>query len=332
MKQINLWATRGGRWVLAAAAAAALSGCAGGKLHGPTGAFAELRPTQANEAILVFFREAGTEGRVPLVLANDRVVGSLLPGRYAQARLCAGDNMAGTADRADVVGVPRYQGLKVQAGQIVYLQVSETEAGAFELKPLDAALARDRLGKLQVASHIINRHVPDCTPKVAEPVVAKAPEAAPVAPPVAPVAPAVPVLLKRVQLGADAMFKFDRHSEADMLPEGRSTLLKLVDDIRGSDVVLERIRLTGHTDRLGTAAYNQQLSMRRAQTVAAFLRNAGLNVTMETDGRGEQEPVTTGCVGDKPTPALLSCLQADRRVTVDLIGVARQPSGAATAK
>ena len=85
--------------------------------------------------------QACVQAQLPLVLANDRVVGSLLPGRYAQARLCAGDNMAGTADRADVVGVPKYQPVAVKAGEALYLQVSETGAGQFQLKQLDAALA-----------------------------------------------------------------------------------------------------------------------------------------------------------------------------------------------
>ncbi len=325
MKQINLWVARGGRWVLAAVAAAALGGCAGGKLQGPSGTFAEIKPTQANEAILVFFREAGTEGRVPLVLANDRVVGSLLPGRYAQARLCAGDNMAGTADRADVVGVPKYQPMTVQAGQAVYLQVLEGAQGQFELKPLDAALARERLGKLQTASHIINRHVPDCTPKV---VPAVAPVVVPEVVPVAP-APTVPVLLKRIELGADALFRFDRSGADDMLPQGRAALDKLVNDIRQHDVMVERLRVTGHTDRLGTDAYNSRLSQQRAATVASFLRQAGLAMPMETVGKGEQEPVTTGCTGEKATPALVACLQPDRRVSIDLIGSVAAPSAAA---
>lgn len=312
-KWVLLWARLGA--VLGAALLVA--GCAGsgGQLQGPAGAFAELKPKQDNEAVVVFFREAGTEGRVPLVLANDRVVGSLLAGRYAQARVCAGGLMAGTADRADVVGVPKYQPVAVNAGDVLYLQVSETAAGLFQLTPMNAALARERLDKLQTASHIINRHVPDCTPKAAAVIPAAA---APVA------APALPVLLKRFELGADALFKFDRSSPDDMLPQGRASLLKLVDDIQRSGVVVGRLSLTGHTDRLGTPAYNARLSQQRAETVGAFLRLAGLTMPMDMSGRGEQEPVTTGCSGEKASPALVACLQPDRRVTVDLIGTMPQ--------
>lgn len=298
-----------------------LAGCAtsGGKLHGPLGAFKELGATQPNEAVVVFLREEGTEGRVPLVLANDRVVGSLLAGRYAQARICAGPLMAGTADRDAVVGVPAYQALKAEAGQVVYLRVSENAQGRFELKQLDQAMARERLGRLKTASHIINRHVPDCSAKVAAPV-------AVVAQP--PVVPATPVVLKRLQLGADALFNFDRSGAADMLPQGRAALDTMVEEIRRQGVSVERLRLTGHTDRLGSETYNLQLSQQRANTVAAYLRQAGLNMPMEAVGMGEREPVTADCAGERASPALVTCLQPDRRVTVDLVGVL-QPTGAA---
>lgn len=319
----NKWQVSAAGWC-ALVMTVVLAGCAsGGKLHGPVGPFAELKPSQANEAVVVFFREEGTEGRVPLLLANDRVVGSLLAGRYAQARVCAGGLMAGTADRADVVGVPQYQPMLVKAGEALYLQVSETAEGKFQLKPLEAALARERLDKLQTASHIINRHVPDCRPQAAG-VAAVTPVAAASAP---LVVPAVPVVLKRIELGADALFNFDRAGPDDMLPQGRAALVKLVDDIQRSGVRVERLRVTGHTDRLGTSTYNMKLSQQRAETASAYLRKAGLIMPIDAVGKGEQEPVTTRCVGEKASPALVSCLEPDRRVTVELIGLV-QPAGA----
>lgn len=308
-----------------------LAGCAGsgagGKLQGPVGAFKELAVTQPHEAVVVFLREDGTDGRVPLVLANDRVVGSLLAGRYAQARVCAGSLMAGTADRDAVVGVPAYQSLKAEAGQVVFLRVSENAQGRFELKQLDAAMAREQLGRLENASHIINRHVPDCSPKAAAPVaVSPVPQAPSVVP--ATVMAATPVVLKRMQLGADALFQFDRSGPADILPKGRQALDTMVDEIRRHGVSVERLRLTGHTDRLGSDAYNLQLSQQRASTVAAYIRNKGLTIPVDAVGKGEQEPVTTGCVGERVTPALVACLQPDRRVTLDLVGLVQTPAAA----
>ncbi|WP_342131736.1 OmpA family protein [Hydrogenophaga sp. OTU3427] len=307
--------------LLAAAWLVAACSVPGGKLQGPAGGFTALQTTQANEAVLVFFREGGSDARVPLVLANDRVVGSLLADRYAQARVCAGALMAGTADRAETVGVPRYQALTAQAGQVIYLQVNDNPAGPFSVTPVPAEQARQRLDKLQMASHIINRHVPDCTPKQAAVVPAVA------TPPVPVVVPTVPVVLKRVQLGADALFQFDKSGEKDMLPKGRDAVDALAREIRAQGVQIERLRVVGHTDRLGTEAYNLKLSQARADTVVARLRAGGLAMPIAAEGRGEQEPVTTQCEGQQASKALVACLQPDRRVAIELIGSVPQTGG-----
>lgn len=318
----NNWMRTGARAVLMAAAWV-LVGCAAssGKLQGPAGEFRPLAQTQANEAVVVFFREGGSDTRVPLVLANDRVVGSLLADRYAQARICAGALAVGAADRADTVSVPRYQSLSAQAGQVIYLQVNEGSAGNFSLTPLSQDRAQERLGKLKMASHIINRHVPDCAPPVV-------PVAAPAVVPAPVIAPPVPVVLKRVLLGSDALFAFDKSADADMLPAGRSAVDALAREIRAQGVVVERLRVSGHTDRLGGDAYNMKLSQARADTVARRLRAGGLTLPIVAEGRGEHEPVTTQCVGQKTTPALVACLQPDRRVSIELLGTLPQATGA----
>lgn len=301
------------------AALVLLGGCAvqSGQLQGPAGRFAPLATTQPNEGVVVFFREGGSDARVPLVLANDRVVGSLLTHRYAQARVCAGALMAGTADRAETVGVPKYQALTAQAGQVTYLLVTDLPGGSFGVTPLPPEQARERLDSLKMASHIINRHVPDCTPKPVP--VAASPAPAAVAPAPVPTV-VVPVVLKRVQLGADALFEFDKSGDKDMLPQGRAAVDALARDIRTQGVQIDRVRVVGHTDRLGSEAYNLKLSQARADTVVARLRAAGLTMPIVGEGHGESEPVTTACVGQQATKALVACLQPDRRVAVELIG------------
>jgi outer membrane protein OmpA-like peptidoglycan-associated protein len=52
-----------------------------------------------------------------------------------------------------------------------------------------------------------------------------------------------------------------------------------------------RILLVGHTDVRGTAEFNMKLSYARAQAVAGFLRDNGINLPVETDGKGATEPV-----------------------------------------
>ena len=81
---------------------------------------------------------------------------------------------------------------------------------------------------------------------------------------------------------------------------------------------------TGHTDRIGTVAYNDRLSMRRAQAVKAYLVSKGVPADrIYTEGKGKRNPVTTGC-NQKNRKALIACLAPDRRVEVEVVGTPRQ--------
>jgi outer membrane protein OmpA-like peptidoglycan-associated protein len=52
-----------------------------------------------------------------------------------------------------------------------------------------------------------------------------------------------------------------------------------------------RITLIGHTDARGTADFNMQLSRARAQAVAEFLRQNGIEATIEAVGKGTTDPL-----------------------------------------
>jgi outer membrane protein OmpA-like peptidoglycan-associated protein len=54
------------------------------------------------------------------------------------------------------------------------------------------------------------------------------------------------------------------------------------------------IEVAGHTDSVGTAAYNQQLSERRANSVAAYLASRGVSQSrMVTIGAGKDHPIAS---------------------------------------
>jgi outer membrane protein OmpA-like peptidoglycan-associated protein len=54
-----------------------------------------------------------------------------------------------------------------------------------------------------------------------------------------------------------------------------------------------RILLVGHTDQIGSAAYNLDLSLRRARAVMRYLTDHGYApATIEVEGRGKSEPLT----------------------------------------
>jgi len=76
---------------------------------------------------------------------------------------------------------------------------------------------------------------------------------------------------------------------------------------------LEVVIAVGHTDSVGTDAYNQRLSIRRAEAVKAYL--VGKNVEANriyTEGKGEKQPVA-----DNKTAAGRA---KNRRVEIEVVG------------
>lgn len=142
----------------------------------------------------------------------------------------------------------------------------------------------------------------------------------------APVAqPVVAALqVERINLSADALFRFNQSDAADMLPEGKATLDRLAENLVSRQAHIDSITLTGHTDRLGSEQYNYNLGLRRAQTVKDYLQGKGVQAPISVASAGESQPVTTACTGTRATAALKACLQPDRRVTVDISGTAAQ--------
>jgi OOP family OmpA-OmpF porin len=75
--------------------------------------------------------------------------------------------------------------------------------------------------------------------------------------------------------------------------------------------------ITGHTDRIGDANYNQKLSERRANQVKKYLVSQGIEENrLHAVGKGENEPVVD-CKGVRGKKAI-ECLQPNRRVVVEI--------------
>jgi len=120
------------------------------------------------------------------------------------------------------------------------------------------------------------------TPATAAPGCDGAVAAAPKAPAAAPVAAA-----SKVTYAADAFFDFDK---SVVKPAGKAKLDDLVSKVKG--INLEVIIAVGHTDSIGSDAYNQKLSVRRAEAVKAYLVSKGIEKNrIYTEGKGEKQPV-----------------------------------------
>lgn len=122
-------------------------------------------------------------------------------------------------------------------------------------------------------------------------------------------------------LSADALFVFDRGDEANMLPRGKAELDALANQLRRFPR-LDNIRIIGHTDYLGTDYYNLLLSQQRAETVRRYLADRGVpRAIMFAYGAGESQPVKQ-CTSTGNRQALIDCLQPNRRVEIEVNGVA----------
>jgi OmpA-OmpF porin, OOP family len=133
---------------------------------------------------------------------------------------------------------------------------------------------------------------------------AAAPEPAPTP---APAAAPVPTS-EKVSYSADAFFDFDK---AVLKPAGKASLDDLVGKLK--DINLEVIIAVGHTDSVGTDAYNQKLSVRRAEAVKAYLQSKGVEAKrVYTEGKGEKQPVA-----DNKTAAGRA---KNRRVEIEVVG------------
>ncbi|MFA9439330.1 OmpA family protein [Uliginosibacterium sp. sgz301328] len=129
----------------------------------------------------------------------------------------------------------------------------------------------------------------------------------------APPPPPMVVLPPVINLDADALFAFDRSDRKGMMPEGAKRLDHLAAALKQVNAV-KSVTIVGHTDRFGDARYNEQLSLKRAQTVMAYLRANGVTVPMTASGKGSAAPVVS-CPGPQ-TNATIKCLQPNRRVEI----------------
>jgi OOP family OmpA-OmpF porin len=113
---------------------------------------------------------------------------------------------------------------------------------------------------------------------------------------------------EKVSYSADAFFDFDK---AVLKPAGKSALDDLTSKL--GDMNLEVIIAVGHTDSVGTDEYNQKLSIRRAESVKAYLESKGIESNrVYTEGKGEKQPVA-----DNKTDAGRA---KNRRVEIEVVG------------
>jgi OmpA-OmpF porin, OOP family len=132
--------------------------------------------------------------------------------------------------------------------------------------------------------------------------------AAPAAPKAAPAPAAQKPAAAKVTYAADTFFDFDK---SVVKPAGKAKLDDLIAKVKG--INLEVIIAVGHTDSVGSDAYNQKLSVRRAEAVKAYLVSKGIEKNrIYTEGKGEKQPVADNKTKEGRAK--------NRRVEIEVVG------------
>ncbi|MBX9795107.1 MAG: OmpA family protein [Burkholderiaceae bacterium] len=145
-----------------------------------------------------------------------------------------------------------------------------------------------------------------------------APAAAPAAPAATPAPAAAPAVVpapvsEKVTFAADAFFDFDK---SVLKSEGKAKLDDVVSKL--GSINLEVIIAVGHTDSVGTDAYNQALSVRRSEAVKSYLIGKGVDKNrVYTEGKGEKQPVADNKTSDGRAK--------NRRVEIEVVGTKAAP-------
>ena len=138
------------------------------------------------------------------------------------------------------------------------------------------------------------------------PVVAATP--APVLVQTPPPAPKMEPVSEKVSFAAETLFDFDK---SVVKPAGRTALNDLLLKLQGLNN--EAMVTVGHTDSVGSDAYNQKLSLRRAEAVKSYLVSKGVDASrVFVEGKGESQPVADNKAAQGRAK--------NRRVTVEVVG------------
>jgi OOP family OmpA-OmpF porin len=131
------------------------------------------------------------------------------------------------------------------------------------------------------------------------------------APALVPKTEAPKVEVVKVALATDMFFDFDK---SVLKPAGKAKVDELVTKI--NNIKLEVVIVIGHTDWIGTNAYNQRLSVRRAEAVKAYLVSKGIEKNrIYTEGKGENQPVADNKTAEGRAK--------NRRVEIEVVGTSK---------
>ncbi len=129
--------------------------------------------------------------------------------------------------------------------------------------------------------------------------------------------PPPPTATQDQRLSADSLFAFGKASLDGAGADALARLDAFAATLQ-SGPPYEIVHVIGHSDRIGNAKANLDLSNRRAASVREYLVGKGVPADRITAvGRGDVEPVVE--CDDADRQALIACLAPNRRVEIRVV-------------
>lgn len=236
---------------------------------------------------------------------------SLPLASWTYAEVCPGAHLLSAVRDKTILAVvqdqPKGQKYEFPAATVLYFQLLEDDQGTPRLQAVEAAAAQAAVEQLPRASHTLSRlQSKDCTPPAV---------LAPIGPLVAAAKPA-PTVATNYTLRTSTFFDFDQSHVDPKRGHGHAELDDIIQKMRTSYLAVQRIELFGYADPTGSAPYNLALSRKRAQTVAAYLMQAGFTSSAITaKGMGATNLAVPDCATWLKTPQKIhACNEPNRRV------------------
>lgn len=248
---------------------------------------------------VVFMREAGAvSGPAINVFVDGSYLTSLLDGGYRSAVVCSSGEQILATVNTNKGFARRDTGIDYNfvTGETAYVKVAMNAKGQLVFQRMQAAEGEALKETLKQQTQTL--------PRVKANKLCQA------------------TVLEKVTLQAHSLFKFDKYNYNNMLPKGRRTIKELGARINNSAVTVDAVKVVGYTDPVGAKSYNLALSKRRADTVKAALKKAGVKAEINAQGLGESNLLVRGC-GKKfkgKRKARIACDQPNRRVEIILYG------------
>ncbi|OOF80496.1 hypothetical protein BKG92_10440 [Rodentibacter ratti] len=242
------------------------------------------------QSLVVVYRQNDIQGPAVNVYINGDYQASLLPNAYSPVAVCAAKNLFTSSFSSNTAFGNRTQGVHytLPVNEITYVKVSQAPNGKLNFIRVDKSTAEQDIAQLPKENQTLSR--------------VKAPQNCDA------------LVLANAELDASALFAFNKSSYKDVLPEGKQSIANFAAQL-GALTGLSKLVVSGHTDPTGSAAYNQKLSQKRADSVKVALQKAGVTLPIEAVGYGKSQPVVTHCSSLKGKEKQL-CNQPNRRVEI----------------